>query len=661
MSMLKYCPKMVMLAIVATMMCNSSMAQISTDSIAPHVELGEVVIQSNLVSAKDKIGMKEIERNEKQTLSEALTLLPGTIISQGGKNDLVYLRGFNQRQVQLYYDGVPIYIPYDGFLDLGMLMATDISKISVSSGTESLLYGPNALGGAINVVTAKPKQGLSLNAKAGTFSNGKYSGLLSAGYASLKYYAKVSYSVIDKNNYRLSDDYKPVLSIENGGDLDNSYKKTAQISTKVGYTPSEGHEYAFSYVKHDGEKGLAPYLGTNGTARFWQFPIYDKESFYLLTNSRLLSSLNLKTRLYYDKLNNSLVSYDDSTYTTISKKYAFTSFYDDYSTGAIVTLDYSTEKNKLIFDAQYKYDNHKEHDVGKPTAEMIDQTAAISMIDSYETGRFAFNGGISVDFMESIKAEYLDSNSAIAEHPQNKTTTLNGALGCNYNIDGNNTVKVGIAKKTRFPTMKDRYSLRFGKSIANPNLNEEYAINYTLDYAGNWIDKKIHFEMGTYYSRLKDAILEVYGVDASDATIYQLQNCGDAEYFGADLSVAYKIIQPLVAQVNYAYIQRNNLINPDVKFTDVPDHSFQVSLNWRFKNSSYINFNSETYSERYSTSNGLKVSGYTLINAKGSWSVYQQMVHLEGGVCNILDKDYQVKEGYPMPGRNYFASIVFSL
>jgi len=662
--MLKYIRRstVVLAVIVSCSITAMSQAPIPIDSVSKQVDLGEVVIQSKAIAEKNEIGMKEIEKNEKQTLSEAIPLLPGAITTMGGKNDMVYIRGFNQRQVQLYYDGVPIYIPYDGYLDLGMLMATDIGKISVTSGgVESLLYGPNALGGAINVVTSRPKQGLSLNAKAGTFTNGNYSGLLSAAYATQKYYVKTAYTAVDQNDYRLSENYSPTSKYEDGGDLDNSYKNLHQFSAKIGWTPAEGHEYAFSYVKHSGEKGIPPYLGTNGTARFWRFPIYDKESFYFLSNSRLMSSLNLKTRVYYDKLNNSLVSYDDNTYTTITKKYAFTSYYDDYSTGAIGTLSYDHANNMLVLDAQYKYDNHKEHNVGTPIAEMSDQTAAVSLYDSYTVGKFLINGGVSLDYMESKKAEYLTSTNTIDSYPVNDNTSINGGLSLTYHLNATNWIRGGVAKKTRFPTMKDRYSLRFGSSIANPDLNEELSYNYTMDYAGDYLDKRLHFEMGAYYSHLKDAILEVYGVVASNPQIYQLQNVGDAEYFGTDVTVAYKILNPLTAQVNYAYIKRNNLESPEVKFTDVPENSFRASLNYKFKNSSYLNLNCECYSDRYSTSTGIQVGGYSLINFKGSWCVYKDMVRVEGGVNNIPDKNYQQKEGYPMPGRNYYASLVFSM
>lgn len=636
-------------------------AQEKPDSVTYKLELGEVTIEGSQATQKSRIDTRTIQMYEKHDLSDALNLLPGVINVKGAKSDMVYVRGFDQRQVPVYYDGVPIYIPYDGYIDLSMLMASDVSQISISSGTGSLLYGPNALGGAINIVTAAPKQGFSAKLKGGSFTNGKYNGLATVGYATSKYYAKVSFATLDANNYQLSDKYKPTSTLEDGGALENSYKKMSQLSFKVGWTPAKGHEYAISYVKHDGEKGIPPYLGTNGTARFWKFPIYDKQSIYLLSNSKFNTNLSLKTRVYYDKFDNTLVSYDDKTYTKITKKYAFTSIYDDYTVGGIGTLSYIKGKNTALLDAQFKYDNHKEHNVGSPIQHMEDQSAAISLIDTYYLSKLTVHGGLSLNYEKGLKAEYLNAKSEITEHPKNENTVLNGEFSLAYKLSGNSDLKGGLSYKTRFPTMKDRYSLSLGKSIANPDLKAENAMNYTLDYSGQFFEKKLKIDAGVFYSHLKDAILAVYGVDATNAQIYQLQNTGKAEFYGFDASASYAIIKPLIFEAKYAYVKRNNLTSPTVKFTSVPENTIQSALTYWFKNKSYLNLNVESYSDRYSTSAGVKVDGFTLLNFKGSYYVYKNLVSVEAGMNNIFDKNYQVSEGYPQMGRNWFASLVFTL
>ncbi len=635
-------------------------AKNNADTISAVFNLGEVVIQSNrLIHVGATTNSESISQTEKDNVADALNLIPGVLNSQGRKEDMVYVRGFNLRQVPIYLDGIPIALPYDGFFDLDMMLASSMSEISVVSGTDAMLYGPNAMGGAINVISSRPASGLSGFVKAGTFTNGKYNAAASLGYGARKFYTLATFTTINKDNYRLSDDYEPASSLEDGGDLENSYKKNSQLDYKFVFTPSEGNEYALAYVGNWGEKGIPPYLGINGsTVRYWQFPKYNKNSIYFLSKTKLTNYSSLKTRLYFDKFDDNLKSYDDSTYSTMTKGYAFSDFYDDYSYGGIFTYSWFKENNSLNADFQYRTEDHKEFNEGETPVEMKDRSLSFSLVDCYYIGKWDFTLGASVQQMSSLIAQYFDEEDILTDYPSNSTTAYNGEFGMAYDIDNSNLIKVGVAYKTRFPTMKDRYSQRFGTSLPNPDLEEEYALNYTIDYAGNFQDKVL-LKAGLFYSSLKDAITEVYGVDTSDASVYQLQNVEKAEYYGADASVAYNVVKPLTLQVNYSYVVRNNLSSPDVLFTDVPTHSLQGSVVYRYKKRSYLNLNFENYSDRYVDSEGLKVDGYFLLNIKGAYALLKESLVFEAGINNILDKNYEISDGYPMPGRNMFVSAVY--
>ncbi len=628
------------------------------DTVCMKFTLGEVVIRTDKIEQIGTVTTAEsIDQTEKENIAEALNLIPGVVNAQGAKEDMIYVRGFNLRQVPVYLDGIPIALPYDGFFDLDMMLANSVSEISVVSGTDAILYGPNALGGAINIISSRPENGLSGYVKAGTFTNGKYNAATSIGYATQKFYTLMTFSSIQRNNYRLSDDYEPLSSLEDGGDLDNSYKKNCQLDAKFVYTPSEGNEYAVAYVGNWGEKGIPPYLGTNGTARFWQFPQYDKYSIYFLSKTQFSDNTSLKTRLYYDKFDDNLKSFDDSTYSTMHKKYAFSSYYDDYNLGGIATCSFVQNGNSFNADFQYRQENHKEFNEGEPAIEMADQSLTLSLVDNYYIRSWVISGGVSVQNMRSIKAEFISEDAVRTNFPDNSTTTYNGELGVQF-LGKSGNVRLGVAYKTRFPTMKDRYSQRFGRSLPNPDLKEEYALNYSLGYEGN-ITKKLVVNAGVYISSLEDAISEVYGIDSSNPSVYQLQNTAKAEYYSADVSIAYSIFKSLTLQTNYAYAERKNISSPDVVFTYVPAHTFQGAAVYRFRKYSYVNLNFENYSSRYVTSDGRKIDGYALLNIKGALAVLKDDVVLEAGINNIFDKDYQISEGYPMPGRSMFVSATY--
>ena len=74
------------------------------------------------------------------------------------------------RQLAIYVDGMPLYVPYDGYVDLGRFTTFDLAEINVAKAGASLLYGPNALGGAVNLVTRKPRKSFEADVRLG-FAN----------------------------------------------------------------------------------------------------------------------------------------------------------------------------------------------------------------------------------------------------------------------------------------------------------------------------------------------------------------------------------------------------------------------------------------------------------------------------------------------------------
>ena len=75
--------------------------------------------------------------------ADALNLVPGVTIQRiGPRNESgVYVRGFDFRQVPLYMDGIPVYVPYDGYVDLDRFLTYDVSEIQVAKGFTSPCTG----------------------------------------------------------------------------------------------------------------------------------------------------------------------------------------------------------------------------------------------------------------------------------------------------------------------------------------------------------------------------------------------------------------------------------------------------------------------------------------------------------------------------------------
>ncbi|MBD0260867.1 MAG: TonB-dependent receptor plug domain-containing protein, partial [Cytophagales bacterium] len=233
-------------------------------------------------------GYRQIEAFNRLDAGRALSLLPGvTLGGVGPRNEsVVFVRGFDLRQVPVFIDGIPVYVPYDGYVDLGRFTTFDLAEINVAKGFSSVAYGPNTLGGAINLVSRRPAKPLEFDARAGLLSGSGHRLNLNVGSNLGKFYLQGGVSQLARDTYPLSRHFKP-HALEDGGGRDNAYRRDRKYSAKVGFTPRAGHEYALSYVNQQGKKGNPAYVGDDPLQRprFWQWPYWNKESLYFISRT----------------------------------------------------------------------------------------------------------------------------------------------------------------------------------------------------------------------------------------------------------------------------------------------------------------------------------------------------------------------------------------
>ncbi|MNK49221.1 Vitamin B12 transporter BtuB precursor [compost metagenome] len=655
------------LPLLFSSLCLSAAAQTdtkTTDSlpITKRVfKLGEIRIKGKTQNNSNTVNSDKIEQQGKLDVSTALNLLPGVNLSKvGARNESVVLvRGFDLRQVPVYIDGIPVYVPYDGYVDLGRFTTFDVSEINVSKGFSSIAYGANTLGGAINIVSRKPVKRFEIDARSGLMSGDGHRLNLNAGSQLGKFYFQGSISQLKQQGFPLSAEFVAKTN-EDGGRRENAYREDTKYTAKIGFTPKEGDEYAFNYVKQDGKKGNPPYVGDDAkvTPRFWQWPYWNKESYYFLSNTTITPASSIKTRLYYDKFGNLLSAFDDNSYTTQKKGSSFQSIYkDDTYGGSLVYNNQLNAAHLLSASAQFKNDRHKEYNVGEPIRTTRDYTASLGIEDVYRLNeKLTLLPGIGINLRKSLQAEnYNATTKTITEHPNNDNYALNAQLGAVYELDELQKINVSVARKTRFATIKDRYSYRMGAAIPNPDLKSEAALHYEAAYTGQLINR-LQITTNLFYSRISDAIMQVNNVLPN---IFQLQNAGKAEFYGMELSADYTILSGWNLAGQYSYLHRTNLSNGDLKFTDAPDHKLLFSSGYQFKKIASLLASVEYNSSRYSTSYGTKSPGFAIANLGARVKAYR-WISLEAGINNVFDKNYTISEGFPEAGRNYFINLVFN-
>lgn len=712
-------------------------------------KLGEITVSvvdpQTVVGSRNVVTQEEIQMfDDSDTLDSAIALLPGVELTKvGRKNETsVSIRGFEMRQITVMIDGVPTTLPYDAYPDLARVLTGDLSEIQVSKGLSSVLAGPNAMGGVINMVTKRPAKAiegsLSVTAKFG--DSGAYNGFrsnLNIGTNQGKYYVQAGASFDDISRWSVSDKYRPVMNSgtmftqagvtsvyplinENGGFRNNSNSRDGKFNIKFGLTPNDTDEYAIAYNYQSGETGLPVYAGESLglinikkkptdeqksafqlTRPFYRdYPYYDKQSLYTVTNTALGDTGYVKTRLFYDTYKNRMDAYADEQHRYPDTAGGYPSFYDDYALGgSFETGADLLPQNTTKAAFHYRRDNHRSRaydsalKMNSPWTKDVDDTYSAALEDTWHaTSKLDVILGVSYDWLEVRKAEEFDAaDNRIADVHKQNDHTLNPMAALRYRYSDTGVVYAGAAQKSRFATQKSRYSTRTGNGtgIPNPYLKAEKAVNYEIGFSDTFAGR-FSLDAAAFYSAIRDTNVETRVASDECAnsgvsgTCYQTQNMGRSKVYGFELSSRSKITDSFDLGLAYTFMIKD-LDSPtakerDLKPINAPKHKLTMYGDWRVTEEFSVIPTIEAYSSRYSTIggnnmvngavqtagtsvgtgigqvDGVKIGGFMTAGLKLRYAPSGNF-EITAGVANIFDKNYELAEGYPEEGRNYFLTL----
>ncbi len=623
--------------------------------------LGDIVVMSHKpVAHATEISSAKIRQMEMMKVPEVLEWMPGiTLTEASSRNEtMIYLRGFNQSRVPVYMDGIPVSVPYDGFIDLGRLQTAAVSKIHVAKGTSSLLLGGNTMGGAINIVSATPKEKFELRFQGSTLWNSS----LNIGTRQKNWYMQLDGGWIHREDFKLPGGFSTDNALQKGKVREFSRTTDYQFNGKVGFTPVAGDEYVLGYSMVRADKYVPPYLGSIGKPRFWRYKNWDKDQLYFLSKTNLTEEWKLESKLFYDRYYNLLKAYDDKTYSSQELKSAFDSYYNDYSLGGgLVAIWDGIDKNHLKFGVNLKNDVHRSHDNDDPVATQNEYTFSLAAEDSWDVNdKLTLLGGIGYFSHQGVKIEAFEEipgskDYAIISYPNSSDLDLNYQFEIDYRFDTKNSLRFSFSRNSRFASLKERYSYKLGRAIPNPELKTEHAHNFDLTYNGG--AGGVRWFASAYYMLLTNTIMEITGVVADDPLIWQLQNKGEAVFSGVEAGASYRY-NWLESEFNYSYINRVNKSDRSLKFTEVPDHKLNAMVQVTPFYGIALQLRMTALSETVLSSDGaVSVPGFALFHCSAAKEFNNFRLKL--GVKNLFDKLYYFSEGYPMEGRRIYASFAY--
>jgi outer membrane receptor protein involved in Fe transport len=652
---------------------------------------------------------EDFKATNSTTVADALAFVPGIRVAMEHKNEaVVQIHGLDQTHILVLIDGVPYYETKYGTLDLTEIPVDNIAKIEVTKGAASVLYGPNAFAGVINIITKKPTEKLSAdltlefgpyNYNRESFSNGIKVGMFS-------YW--LSYTHLQADAWRMSDNYIPQVAtittkgpgggttsaiLQDTGPRVNSNYNTNALWAKVGIDPSPGSEYYlnFHYITRD--KGDPPdiYGGQQFTSPpfnagyafssiFDKIPRYDDWGIDLSGQQKIFDQLTLKGKLFYHSHVDDYESYSDPYY---NNEIAY-SRYVDYNVGGSLISELRPLEWDIIRAAfNFRGDSHEERAQDSlPFATSFSYTGSVGLENEFNLiKKLSVVVGASYDWFDVTEDKVANFTSPFSSGiytgqvnagKRPEMDNWDPMIGANYNLTDTTKLFGSIARKVRFPTLTDLYSSKGG----NPSLNAEKTINYTLGVSQS-LSKYVKVELAGFYHDISDFI----SLPANPLInpLAQYQNYGKIQMLGFEVNGEISPTKDLVIKASYVYNNAKDRsigrITPSDNVVNVPEHKIDLGLRYTIpyvtipyiKGAIHLDLNGIYMGNVYdqlgspatSTSQAQgpeKVPNYFTANARLSTTFYKHF-EVYVAVNNIADKNFQSDYGLPGPGRTWYVGM----
>jgi iron complex outermembrane receptor protein len=509
----------------------------------------------------------EIERLKPRDLSDVIKFIPGSMVTFGDKDTYnLKLRGIGNNRIALLVDGVPVYEPYFSSFDLKTVSAGGIDTIQVTKGPSSVLYGPNTLGGIVNVITKRPADRPSLSLVGSTGNADTYGLGADGSYSWNRFSLAANVLYQDSGGFYYPD---PAL---NRTLRANSDFERLNLNAKLYYAPSSSTEIMVNGGIYQSEYGMPPALFTQ-RARYWRFPKWDRSTLNAGGFTSLGGDAVLRFRAFYVNYVNTLDWFADPEMTELDSQ----STYDNDVYGGFALADVPTgDRNSIKASLLYQRDIARiQDDAGLPWDRFDQGTWSAGLEDHFDlTDQWKVIGGLSLDYIDKYA-------------PGENNTSLNPLVGVKFTPNEELDFHVSFARKSRFPSMRALYS----ETSGNPDLLSESGTSFEL--ATTW-NGPFYVAGSVFFNRFKNFIDTVRLPDGTRLYI----NVGKAHINGFEVQVQ-RSLSWLSATANYTYLDHRN---------DIDDRPLDAQPNHN------LNFDLTVF-----PAEGLRIGYYGLLGSKSSW------------------------------------------
>jgi iron complex outermembrane receptor protein len=634
----------------------------------------------------EMITREEMDRDGSNDLWEAVRYTPGVILSGGGRrNESNFsVRGFGSDSVPVYVDGIPLANPYRGEGDSARVLSGDLESVEIEKGYSSELLGANAIGGMVLLRTAKPREPFEVSLKTALTldSIGHYAdstNVLNLGTRLDYFYAKGVVQYRDTDHFRLPARFEAApYNPQQPGDRLWSDSRDFKLTLIAGTTPLPDLDVWVTYVYQNAAKGVSPPDTVTREYAIWDWPVWKRWSASLNGTYRA-GPFSAEALFYFDKYDNRLDEYYNMKAFELGI-HAPHSDYDEYSLGGRLKGGWDINSwNRIQAAVTYKKEDHRGLRGNIANENMTEEMRVNE--DTWSAGAeysvnpwmpLTLKAGLGFDAL--IPHEYWNQENEYlkllaADYFIVKTRNMflyTWQAGIFYAITPEHELHLTYARKNHFPTMAQRYSTRFGTTLPNPHLGPEKANHFELGYRMNLshpgnVVSALNLNAACYYSVVAGKIVnvELPNPHYPSASVDYARNLDKTGFWGFELSPEIGLRDWLNAGLAFSFNKYTiDHSQSGVKvLTYYPQFTFNGYMVIKPVRMISIIPRVEYTGSRYADSEGTsELERYFLFHLKVSADI-GRFVSISGGIENIFDTYYEIRQYAPLAGRTFSAAL----
>jgi len=573
------------------------------------------------------ISADEIAARQVRTLPDLLKEVPGlNLVQTGGSGGQtsVFMRGTNSNHTKVLIDGIDLGDPSNpgGAFDLGTLLTQDIQTVEILRGPQSGLYGSDAIGGVINIITKSGSGPAQFNAgiEAGSFDTFNQAGGVSGSLDQFHYAATL------QHYHAGATPVTPLDLLPPGQARIDDYDDNLTASTKLGLDVTDRFDlglvarYTDSHLRITGDN-FATFPATpdasqsdNNTLQY-----YTRATGHL---SLLDGALDQTLGAGYSNVKSSQYSPDNPAAYLYGERVKF-----DWQ--GILKL---AATQQLVLGAE-----HQRDEITQPIS------AATNINSGYAELQSSFGGRV----FDTISVRYDDNDRFGSQFTYRVAPT--------YLMEETGTkLKASVGTGFKAPSLSQMFQ-NFPEFdfFGNPSLRPETSLGFDAGFEQSLAADNLRFGVTYFHNNIKNLI-----EDNADFT--SLTNVGRAVTEGVESFVSYHPLESLTLRMDYTYLQATDEILHE-ELLRRPKHKGSLNVAWQATsrlslNATLLSVSSWIDGNRDFSIPRLTAPGYTTVDCAASYDLSSHWA-IFGRITNLFNRHYQNPDGFMQPTVGAFAGV----